>query len=564
MYLQQVDPWLGYQWGRSLTQRELPRARRRLRRRRQARRHPPARRRHQDDGPQPHQLLRHLPQHPLPRRRRRHDHRQERRRRPQHAAHVRRRPGRDDRPADAPAGAGHRRHQPRRLDQLRGDEGQALRHPQPARRRRRRRASPSTTAASTTTTATAIPTSTRSSNPIFVDKDGKRIAFARNLKFPGVAGYTFEVQVFGFGHLYMPFRPPVSTTLRAFTPTPFDIHSRPAGATTRRRYTSPNGDGFALVSNAGAQQFVTAAGKDRGARPTGPPGISLDDPDRDGYCEEITEGDLDVAEWYLLNHPAPGARPDHRRRPARREAVPADRLRRPATSPTGTCTPPTRRPRTTPSASTATAASSTCRSPTTTRPSGWKASCVYLADKKGEQRWCRSAAAYTVRGIYSDFKYHDVGEAFYQMQFDGSVVTQVADHAAVGRRPAPPPTATTAPASTSTTSSAATAARRWTRARPTPRLTDTERTAGRSPSCESLVLYQTDQLPVRHQRRRQDRRALHGARAWTPASSASTPNGCSRSPARSKARSANVRGEKIISLRADQRARRPTGSTWST
>ena len=30
--------------------------------------------------------------------------------------------------------------------------------------------------------------------------------------------------------------------------------------------------------------------------------------------------------------------------------------------------------------------------------------------------------AYTIRGIYSDFKYHDVGEDFYQMQFDGSVV----------------------------------------------------------------------------------------------------------------------------------------------
>ena len=30
--------------------------------------------------------------------------------------------------------------------------------------------------------------------------------------------------------------------------------------------------------------------------------------------------------------------------------------------------------------------------------------------------------AYTVRGIYSDFRYHDLGEAFYQTQFDGSVV----------------------------------------------------------------------------------------------------------------------------------------------
>ena len=51
---------------------QVPRTRRRLRRRRQARRPAPARRRHQDDGPQPRQLLRHLPQHALPRRRGRH------------------------------------------------------------------------------------------------------------------------------------------------------------------------------------------------------------------------------------------------------------------------------------------------------------------------------------------------------------------------------------------------------------------------------------------------------------------------------------------------------------
>ena len=60
-----------------------------------------------------------------------------------------------------------------------------------------------------------------------------------------------------------------------------------------------------MFSNAGCQQCLTAAGKDRGAV-RGPTGISLDDPDRDGYCEEISEGDLDMAEWHLLNHPEPG------------------------------------------------------------------------------------------------------------------------------------------------------------------------------------------------------------------------------------------------------------------
>src|SRR5947209_3156494 len=107
--------------------------------------------------------------------------------------------------------------------------------------------------------------------PIFVDKDGKRIPFAKSLKFPGVAGYTLQVQVFGFGHLYMPFRPPVSTTLRAFTATPFDIHAG-MQAHDPTTHTCPDGTALALVSNAGMQQFITEAGRDRGAV-RGPTGI---------------------------------------------------------------------------------------------------------------------------------------------------------------------------------------------------------------------------------------------------------------------------------------------------
>src|SRR5262245_17736241 len=89
--------------------------------------------------------------------------------------------------------------------------------------------------------------------PIFVDRNGQRIAFAKSLKFPEVAGYTFEVQIFGAGHLYLPFRPPVSTTLRAFTLAPWEIHSG-LQAHDPTTYTSPNRDALALVSNAGSQQ----------------------------------------------------------------------------------------------------------------------------------------------------------------------------------------------------------------------------------------------------------------------------------------------------------------------
>jgi hypothetical protein len=259
--------------------------------------------------------------------------------------------------------------------------------------------------------------------PIFVDKHGKRIPFAKSLKFPGVAGYTLEVQVFGFGHLYMPFRPPVSTTLRSFTATPFDIHQG-LQACDPTTFTSPNGDGLALVSNPGAQQFVTAAGKDRGAvrakTKSGLPGISLDDPDRDGYCEEITEGDLDMAEWYLLNHPAPT------RGRLTRDVKTGEKLFHQV-------------------------GCAKCHVPDwhlfahdpagkdyTQRFDGdrrffelhvaWneaterlEGKVKYLADRKGK-RWIPRRGAYTVRGIYSDFKYHDVGKDFYQVQFDGSVV----------------------------------------------------------------------------------------------------------------------------------------------
>src|SRR5258708_31747983 len=66
----------------------------------------------------------------------------------------------------------------------------------------------------------------------------------------------------------------------------------------------PNNDGLALVSLAGAQQFFSGRTRDRGlvkdAR-----GVSVEDPDRDGVLEELTEGDMDLIEFYQLNHPAP-------------------------------------------------------------------------------------------------------------------------------------------------------------------------------------------------------------------------------------------------------------------
>jgi hypothetical protein len=256
--------------------------------------------------------------------------------------------------------------------------------------------------------------------PIFVDKTGRRLADARSLRSPGVAGYTIEVQVFGFGHLYTPLAPPVSTTLRAFTATPFDIHSglQPHDPTT---YRNPNGDALAQVSNAGAQQFITAAGKDRG-RIRGKTGISHDDPDRDGYCEEISEGDLDVAEWYLLNHPAPT-----RGRPTC-DAVIGEKLFH-GIGCAACHVPDWHLFAHNPAARDYTERFDGDRrffdlavlfNEKTERLEG---KIHYLADRKGK-RWVPRRGPFTVRGVYSDFKYHDVGPEFYQMQFDGSLIKQ--------------------------------------------------------------------------------------------------------------------------------------------
>jgi hypothetical protein len=253
---------------------------------------------------------------------------------------------------------------------------------------------------------------------IYVDKNGKRLASARDLRSPGVAGYTFEVQAFGFGHLALPGRPPVSTTLRSFIATPFDIHQG-LQAYDPTTLNDPDGDGFSQVSNPGAQQCVTAAGKDRGKK-RGPTGISLDDPDGDGYCEEISEGDLDVAEWYLLNHPAPA------RGEITDEVRAGEKLFK-SVGCAGCHVPDWHLFAHDPEAKDYTKRYHGDRrffemqvayNDKTERLEG---KLVYLADQK-DGLWKPRRGAYTVRGIYSDFKYHDLGPAFYQTQFDGSLI----------------------------------------------------------------------------------------------------------------------------------------------
>ncbi|HEY9869824.1 MAG TPA: di-heme oxidoredictase family protein [Candidatus Obscuribacterales bacterium] len=265
----------------------------------------------------------------------------------------------------------------------------------------------------------------------YVDKTGKRIPWARSLNDEGVAGYNFEVQVFGWGHgrATLAGRVPITSTLRAFSAQAFDNHAG-LQACDRTLNEEPKADGLALVSLPGAPQFFTGRTRDRGlikdAR-----GISLDDPDRDGVLEELTEGDMDLVEFYQLNHPSP----------AERALTPVRRRGREVLTSIGcaSCHVPDWRLEAdnrgaedythrylgdrrffnltvTPNDKTAQLEG---RLQWLTKPNGTAAGTrggggTVPAEPRREE--------FTIAGVYSDFLHHDLGPAFHQVQFDGSII----------------------------------------------------------------------------------------------------------------------------------------------
>jgi hypothetical protein len=265
----------------------------------------------------------------------------------------------------------------------------------------------------------------------YVDHAGKRIPWARSLDDEGVAGYNFEVQVFGWGHgrATLAGRVPITSTLRAFSAQAFDNHAG-LQAYDPTLNEEPKGDGMALVSLPGAPQFFTGRTRDRGLMKDAR-GISLDDPDRDGVLEELTEGDMDLIEFYQLNHPAP----------AEKALTPVRRRGREVLTSIGctSCHVPnwrleadnhgaddyTRRYlgdrrffnlRVTPNKKTGQLEGTLewLIRKTSTAPE------ITVTD--GNVRAEPRREALTIAGAYSDFLHHDLGPAFHQVQFDGSII----------------------------------------------------------------------------------------------------------------------------------------------
>jgi hypothetical protein len=114
--------------------------------------------------------------------------------------------------------------------------------------------------------------------------------------------YNFELVVWGWGQRAPPSA--LNPTNRAFLWDPWKAHGG-LEAHDPSTLTDRDGDGVSLPTLAGALQFpATHRAPDPGLD-ADPRGFSRDDPDGDGHWTEISEGDLDLGEWFLLNAPRP-------------------------------------------------------------------------------------------------------------------------------------------------------------------------------------------------------------------------------------------------------------------
>ncbi|HEX8089148.1 MAG TPA: di-heme oxidoredictase family protein, partial [Blastocatellia bacterium] len=174
--------------------------------------------------------------------------------------------------------------------------------------------------------------------------------------------------------------------------------------------------GVAGISLNGALQFDFGGSPDKGITKT-ETGVSLDDPDKDGIINELTEGDIDAAEFYMLHAPSPAVR-----------ATKRSELGRTILNQIG-CT--------------------RCH------VEDWKieardeikgfagdrrlfdlatrslidkdgvpqvvGSLVCLYDRLPSGQYRPKYGAFVVRRIYSDFKQWDIGAGFHELRFDGSL-----------------------------------------------------------------------------------------------------------------------------------------------
>ena len=243
----------------------------------------------------------------------------------------------------------------------------------------------------------------------YVDEDGVVVPQATEIDGVAAFGYNFSVMIWGWGQGVG--RSALNPTNRAFLWDPLNAHSG-LEAYDPSSTEDPDGDGVSVPTQSGAIQFpATHNPPDRGNN-LSPLGFSTDDPDSDGILNEITEGDLDYGEWFMLHLPQPaygGTRGSYQDGVALMRSM--------------GCT--------------------SCHTPNwTLRPKGqgydgdrrvfelavdWnnragrlegKLRDLSRRDANGDME--PAGRGYLIRGVFSDFRHHDMGEGFAEVDFGGN------------------------------------------------------------------------------------------------------------------------------------------------
>ena len=245
----------------------------------------------------------------------------------------------------------------------------------------------------------------------YVDSNGRHVEGADHVDGVTTVGYNFEIIVWGWGQ--GPGRSALNPTNRAFLWDPWVTHGG-LEADDLSTNLDPDGDGVTGPTLAGALQFpATHRTPDEGLV-RDPLGFSRDDPDGDGILCEITEGDLDLGEWFMLNAPRPafrGTPAQYAAGLAAFESVGCATCHVPDwyIEPRGPRHPGDRR--------------LFDLDVTWNEQAGRLEGRLDVLASQSGGRWTRHFGAYDVKGLFSDLAHHDMGKGFAETDFGGTVNT---------------------------------------------------------------------------------------------------------------------------------------------
>lgn len=248
----------------------------------------------------------------------------------------------------------------------------------------------------------------------YVDAQGRVVPTATQVDGVNTFGYNFEMVVWGWGQGVG--RSALNPTNRAFLWDPWKTHGGLEAHDPSTR-NDPDGDGVSLPTLAGAIQFPATHKAPDAGNNLDPRGFSRDDPDRDGHLTEISEGDLDLGEWFMLNAPRPAFLGTSREYEAGvqllRELrcvechVPDWRIEAQSSAPNAPRFAGDRR-----------FFDLDVRFDATSNRLTGRLNRLYTQQS---DRFVRNLGAYEVRGLFTDLAHHDMGAGFEEIDFGGSI-----------------------------------------------------------------------------------------------------------------------------------------------